>query len=247
VVFQALVGLVIGAAALVHGFSLPDLSHYWVNVVLMVILYGVGNICVFHALKIIEASTFTILLASRALWTIIGALLLLGESYTWLRLAGALLIISSIVLVSWKRRQKLALGKGEVFSLLAALFFGLAFVNDAFIIRGSDVLSYEAIAFVLPTIGILIAQPQAVKKIPHLLRKDSIMKLALLSAFYGVSAVTVFTAYKVGHNAAQIAPLEQTTTIVTVVLSIIFLKEKTALVRKSLGTVLSFVGIMLVG
>lgn len=246
VVFQALVGVVIGIGALAHGFAMPDLSRYWVNVLMMVVLYGAGNIVIFHALKLIDASTFTILFASRAFWTIVGALLFLGERYTWARLVGTLLIITSIVLVSWKK-QKVGLGKGELLGLLAGVLFGVAFVNDAFIVQNSDVLSYEAIAFLLPTLGILLVQPKAVKKMPHLLKGDFLVKLLVLSIFYGISAVAVFMAYKAGHNASQIAPLVQTTTVVTVVLSIIFLKEKTALLRKSVGAVISFIGVVLVG
>ncbi len=246
IIFQSLVGLVILAAALTHGFAVPNLAKYWLNVLIMVTLYGGANVIIFKALKVIDASTFTILFASRAFWTIAGALLFLGEGYSWARLVGTLLIIMSIGLVSWKK-QKVGLGRGELLALLAGLLFGLAFVNDAFIIQGSDVLSYEAIAFILPTLGILAVQPRSVKKMPHLLSKGFLVKLLALSVLYGASAVTVFMAYKVGHNAAQIAPLVQTTTVVTVILSIIFLGEKTSLVRKSIGAVLSFVGVVLVG
>jgi len=114
-------------------------------------------------------------------------------------------------------------------------------------VQNSDVLSYEAIAFFLPAAGILLLQPHAIRKMPHLLSGRFLMKLVIVSILYGASAVTVFLAYKVGHNASQIAPLVQTTTVVTVVLSIIFLKEKTALVRKSVGAVVSFIGVVLVG
>jgi drug/metabolite transporter (DMT)-like permease len=246
IVFQALAGSLIFVGAFLHGFELPDLSRYWANVLLMVVLYGAGNIVIFHALKLIDASTFTILFASRALWTIVGALVFLGEQYTWARLVGTLLIISSIALVSWST-QKIELGKGELLGLLAGVLFGAAFANDAVIVRNSDVLSYEALAFVLPAVGLLLAQPQAIRKMPHLLGGRILMKLVALSVLYGASAVTVFLAYKVGHNASQIAPLVQTTTVVTVVLSILFLKEKTALGRKSAGAIICFIGVVLVG
>ena len=246
IVFQTLVGVVIAIAALFHGFVMPDLAKYWSNMSVMVVLYGAGNIIIFNSLKLVDASTFTILFASRAFWTIVGALLFLGEHYTWARLVGAVLIVISIVLVSWKKR-KLEFGKGELLGLLAGLVFGVAFVNDAFIVQNSDVLSYEALAFLLPTLAILLAQPRSVKHIPHLLKGSFLTKLLVLSILYGVSAVTVFMAYKVGRNASQIAPLVQTTTIVTVVLSIVFLKEKTALLRKSFGAAISFIGVVLVG
>ena len=68
--------------------------------------------------------------------------------------------------------------------------------------------------------------------------------MMILAFFYAISAVTVFEAYQVGRNAAQIAPLNQTTIIVTVVLAVIFLKEKTQFARKILGSLISFVGVL---
>jgi len=51
----------------------------------------------------------------------------------------------------------------------------------------------------------------------------------VVGVFYEISAITIFLAYQVGKNATQIAPLNQPVTIITVVLSVICLKEKTDL------------------
>ena len=246
IIFQFIVGIILFIAALIHGFVLPDLHHYIVNIILMMTLYGAGNIFIFNALKRIDASTFTILFTSRSLWTILGALMFLGEVYTLSRFIGAILIIASVVIVSWKGKS-IALGKGELLSLCAGICFGFAFVNDAFIVQHSDVISYNALAFILPSLGVLAIQPMAAKKIIPLLHKDYLFKLLLLSVFYAISAFSLLYAYKVGRNAAQIAPLQQTTVIATVILSIIFLKEKSDLVKKSIGTIISFIGVILVG
>lgn len=66
---------------------------------------------------------------------------------------GALLIISSVVLVSWKK-QHLVFNKRFIFSSLAALSFGLAFTNDAFVLNNFDVPSYLTIAFIAPSLRI---------------------------------------------------------------------------------------------
>ena len=80
-----------------------------------------------------------------------------------------------------------------------------------------------------------------------MLSRNFLKKLGMLSILYAASAITIFSAYQVGRNAAQIAPLNQTSTILTVILAIIFLKERSQLVRKLLGGLLSFIGIVLVG
>jgi uncharacterized membrane protein len=209
-------------------------------------LYSAGAVCIFFALKRIELSRFTILFTSRILWSIVAALVFLHEAVTLPRLVGTALIISSIVLISW-RKQHMSLGKGELYGLLAAMFFGLGFISDAFIVQHADVLSYETISFAVSVLMISAFRPRAVRQVRFLLTGKMLPRVLVLSALYGISSIALLGAYQVGRNAAQIAPLAQTTTIVTVLLSIIFLRETANLVRKSAGTVLSFIGVVLVG
>lgn len=245
IVFQLLTGILIGIYAVFNGFTTPNLVPLIPNLILMTILYGAGNVFIFSALKMIDASEFTIVFASRALWTIIGAMIFLKESFSAQQALGTILIISSVVLVSWKK-QKFSFSKGFIFSVLAALSFGLAFTNDAFIVNNFDVPSYLTIAFILPSLVVWAIYPKSTAKMKPLFERKTLLKLGLLGLFYAVSAITIFLAYQIGKNASQIAPLNQTATIITVVLSVIFLKERTDLLRKLLGAIISFAGVILV-
>lgn len=245
IVFQLLTGVLIGIYAMFNGFTTPNLIPLIPNLILMTILYGAGNVFIFSALKMIDAAEFTIVFASRALWTIIGTIIFLKESFSTQQTLGTILIILSVVLVSWKK-QKFTLSKGFIFSVLAALSFGLAFTNDAFIVNNFDVPSYLTIAFIIPSLAVWAIYPKSTAKMKPLFEKKTLLKLGLLGIFYAVSAITIFLAYQVGKNASQIAPLNQTATIITVVLSVIFLKERTDLLRKLSGVIISFVGVILV-
>ena len=245
IIFQLFTGILILVYALIRGFSTPNLIPLLPNLALMIILYGAGNVLIFKALKAVEASEFTIVFATRSLWTILAAILFLGESFSSKQLLGTGFILSSVALVSWQKGLKL--NRGTLISLLAALVFGLAFVNDAFIIRNFDVPSYLALAFIFPALAIWAITPASTGKMKSMLTNDFLQKLSLLGVLYATSAITIFLAYKVGRNAAQIAPLNQTATIVTVVLAIIFLKEKAQLARKIIGAIFSFIGVVLVG
>lgn len=245
IVFQLLTGIMIGIYAVLNGFKTPDLVPLMPNLILMTILYGAGNVFIFSALKIIDASEFTILFALRAIITIIGAIIFLKESFSVQQALGTLLIILSVVLVSWKK-QRLAFNKGFVFSSLAALSFGLAFTNDAFVLNNFDVPSYLTIAFIVPSLAVWAIYPKSTMRMKPLLEKRTLWKLGLLGFFYAISAITIFLAYQIGRNASQIAPLNQTATIITVLLSIIFLKERTGLLNKLLGAIISFIGVILI-
>ena len=245
IVFQLLTGVLILGYALMRGFSSPNLLPLLPNLALMTFLYGAGNVFIFKALKAIEASEFTIIFATRTVWIILAAVLFLSEQFSLVQLLGTGLILSSVVLVSWQKGLKLS--RGVLLSLAAAACFGLAFANDAFIIRNFDVPSYLGIAFIVPALAVWMVFPKSTSKMLPMLKKSFLKKLGVLSVLYATSAITIFLAYQIGRNAAQIAPLNQTSTILTVLLAIIFLGEKSQLTRKLIGAVLSFIGIILVG
>jgi drug/metabolite transporter (DMT)-like permease len=245
IIFQLMTGIIIGIYATFNGFITPNLIPLIPNLILMTILYGAGNVFIFSALKIIDASEFTIVFAARALLSIIGAIIFLKENFSSQQVIGTILIISSVALVSWKK-HKFSFSKGFIFSVLAATFFGLAFINDAFIINNFNVPSYLTLAFILPSLAVWAIYPKSTVKMKPLLERGTLLKLGLLGVFYAISSVTIFLAYQTGKNAAQIAPLSQMATILTVVLSVIFLKERTDLLRKLLGAIISFIGVILV-
>lgn len=149
------------------------------------------------------------------------------------------------MLVSWKR-QKFSFGKGEKIAILAAMLFGLAFVNDAYLTKQLDVGFYMMIAFLAPSIFQTIIFPKKIVKMKPFLQPSFLKKLLLLGVLYALSAVTIFLSYQVGGNASKIAVLNQTVTIVTVLLAVFFLKETTNLSKKILGAILSFLGVVLV-
>lgn len=244
IIFQLLVGLIIGTYALFRGVSIPDLQPILPNLGLMVLLYGAGNVFIFKALKLGDASDFTILFASRTLWTIIAAVLFLRESFTLNQTIGTFLIIMSVVIVTGKARL-LKPAKSHIFALLGAAAFGLAFANDAFILQNFDVPSYLSIAFIAPALAVWVVNPRSTQKMKPLLKGKSLQKLGILGIIYAVSAITIFLAYQIGRNAAQIAPLNQTSTIATVILGIFLLKERDNLVNKALGAAISFIGVLL--
>lgn len=245
--FQLTIGIVIGIYALLRGFVIPNYGDFLPNMILMVILYAIANTLIFSALTYLDAAAFTILFSSRALWTIVAAVLFLNEPFSFKQVIGTILIIISVILVSAKSK-KVTLKKGEIYALLAALFFGTAFANDAYIINTYhvDVESNLFFAFVLPALAMWIIRPQATKHMKPFLNRAILLPSLALTIFYATSAITIFLAYDIAKNAAQIAPLNQTSIIIIVILSMIFLKERDNIPKKILGALVSFVGVLLI-
>jgi drug/metabolite transporter (DMT)-like permease len=244
IVFQVVTGVVIGVFAFTQGFKSFDIKPILFNLIAMAFLYGIGNAFLFQAFKYSEASKVSVLFASRALWSIIAAIFFLSEVFNATQAFGTLLIISSIVIISGSS-LKFKFDRGEISALLAAISFGLAFVNDAFIVRNLDVPTYLTLAFIIPGLLVGLLFPKSLKNIPQFLKPAKLARLILLGIIYGISAITIFLAYQKGNNAAQIAPLQQTTTILTVILAIIFLRESSNILKKIAAAVISAIGIIL--
>ena len=158
---------------------------------------------------------------------------------------GTILILFSILLVSWQGKL-IRLRKGEMYGLLAAFIFACGIVNDAFIVKSFDPASYMTIAFLLPGLFILALYPKKLKTVATLRSKDTIVKMLVLSVAYGLSAVTYVSAYRVGNNAAQIGAIAQVSTILTVLCAIVLLQEKSSVPKKILAGVISVIGVILV-
>lgn len=244
--FQIFTGVVTGIFAFFHGFHMPNFLPVIPNVVLMIFCYSTATILVFKSLALIEASEFTVLFVTRGFWTVLTAVVFLGEAFSIIQILGAILIGAAVVLVSYKAK-KFTLNRGSVYAIVAAILFGIGFTNDAFLVRRFDAASYEAVAFVLPGIVLLAVYAKSIKKMASLFVPHILLKLFLLCTIYATAAVTVVLAYQAGRNAAQLGALSQTTTILTVLFAVIFLKETSNLWKKIIGAVLAFVGIVLIG
>lgn len=236
--FLTMVGFFLGE------LTLPPLQPLLVNVFLMICLYGFSSIFLFKALKQSEASQVTIIFATRVLFTILASSLLLNEGLTGKQLLGALLIIAGIISVHLQS-TKLSFGKGDLFALLAAVGFGFANTNDRFLLQHFTIYTYMSLAFLGPAILTAAMYYKELKHISLFFRKSRLQKMILLSVLYGMSSITFFGALQLSPNSSQVAAINVTSVVVIVLLSIVFLKERTNIAKKIFGALVTFVGLLL--
>lgn len=244
-VFGISVDVIMLVWALIEGFSIPNLVPLIPNLLAMTLLYCLANIFLFKAFKSAEASEVSILLASSTIWSVLSAVIMLGERLTIIKLLATTLVFVGVATVYYSK-SKWKLNFSHLFALLSAVCFGVAFTNDAFIVgKFQNVSSYMFIAFLLSSFAVLLFEPKAVKQLKHFLQKGVIAKLSLTSLVYGISAVTVFQAYKNGGEASVISPISQTSVLITVLISYFLLKEKDRLLNKTIGALLVLSGVWL--
>src|SRR3990172_1367675 len=185
VAFQLITGVIIGIFGyLFSNMIFSGISKLLPNLILMIILYGVGNLALFNSLKLIEASRFVVIFAARALFTLMASAIFLGERLVLLQLGGVALIILSVLIVTIRSGKELNLlkhfGKGELYALMAALCFGLANTNDRFILKDWAVYPYVFSAFVLPAVAVVLVKPKILSNLRQLMTKSFMSKMLLL-------------------------------------------------------------------
>lgn len=244
--FQFLAGCILLIYTLIVGFKLPNnLLSIAPNLILEPIFWGMTIMLIFKALTQTEASIFTILFGTRVIFIVLTAVILLKETFSTSQMLGTILIILSVILVSY-RKEKWQFKKGELYSLLAGIFATAGVINDAVILKQFDVTTYSALGFLGPGLFIWATHPTSTKKIVALPKSKIFPKLALLGSIYGIAYLTYNSAYFSSNNAAQIAAIFQVSSVITVLLAIILLKEKSKLLLKLLAATVGFIGVLLV-
>lgn len=245
VLFQAIVGILVTIAAFYYGFTLVGIETVLVPAFVAIIFFGLGHIVYAKTLQKVEASAFSVLFATQAIWLMLLGILLLGETMTTLQVAGTLLIFMSVGLLA-KNFKTIFTENGTLLGLLTGLMFGIAIYSWSYVGRFTDALSWTAISFVGTALVAFLARPQSVRKMKPLLKPKVLWKLIALGVFYGIGSLTMLLAYKTG-TFAIVSPLRQTSIIVTVLLALSFLpKERNRVRRKLLAALICTVGVILI-
>ncbi len=245
VFFQALVAAVIAVFVIFNGFSLKNINNFWLPALAAIVLFGAGHIVYAKTLQKVEASAFSVLFATHAVWVMVLGIILFHENLTLIQIIGSLLIFASIGLVVNDYRH-LSLGKGTFLGLVTGLLFGLAIFYWSYVGRNVDTLSWAAVSFVGAAAVSLLFSPKAIKSMRPMLTKSILPIMLLLSIFYAIGSVAMLYAYKVG-SFSLVSPLRQTGIILTTLLAFLILsQERTSVGRKLLAAAICTVGVVLI-
>lgn len=245
VIFQFATAALTGIFAFWNGFVLPPIGAYFWNFLASTLLWGLGSLSLFKAYQTLGSSEIAIISSLGAIVTIISSIVLLGESFTIVKTIGTILILTSIFLVI-EKKGKFSFKKGTIYALITTLFYGLAVTNDAFILRTYDAVSYTSVVLFLPGVLLLALRPSAIASFKRLKNMTFTKNMLFLTIFYSTQAVAYYLALQVGGNASQLAPIYKSNIILTVLLAIVFLREKEKLAVKLFSAAIVTVGVLLV-
>lgn len=245
VVFQGLVGVLLMTFALLVGFKLPGIETVIVPAIISIIAFGLGHIVYAKTLQVVEASAFSVLFATQAIWIMLLGILLFSESLTILQVIGAVIIFCSVGLLV-KNFKVLKLDKGTALGLLTGLLFGIAITAWSYTGRHTDVISWAAISFIGTSLVAFVVRPQSAKYMKMLFGPKIILSLCLLTVFYAIGSLAMLYAYKEG-TFSVVTPLRQSSIIITTLLALLFISSERNRVKRKIGAaVLCFIGVVLI-
>lgn len=245
IVFQGIVSVLLIIPALLAGFDLTGLTTVALPALISIVLFGTGHIVYAKTLQHVEASAFSVLLATQAVWTMLLGFILLHESLTVVQIFGTVLIFASVGILA-HRLSRIFRERGTLLGLLTGLMFGVAVYAWSYVGRYVDPLSWAAISFVGTTFVVLVLKPQSVHKMKPFLRTKVLWKMLALGATYGLGSLTMLLAYKYG-TFAVVSPLRQTSIILTVVLALALLpRERNHIRKKLIAAAVCTIGVILI-
>ena len=246
IVFNLFTGIVVLCIGLVTGMPLYSAVTVQMGffLLLAIFLYGFGNLFIFKALKETEASKFTLIFATRVIFTIIVAVLFLSESFGLKEVIGTFFVFAGIFLVS-KTSKKFVFNKGDLYAVIAAMLIGFANANARFVLHSFPIFPYMLLGFFGPAIVLSLIYPNEAKQGKIFLKKKPFGGMLLLGFFFAIANIGFFQAIKTGPSVSLVSVVILTSVIVTVILSILFLKERDNMWQKLLGALISFIGLVI--
>lgn len=222
-------------------FSLPKIADAWIYLLIAAFFYGIFERLRFFATKMLDASIYSIIGNTSLIVAFTISIFLYKETLTLSKLAGTLLILSSLFMVVDRNKSKASI-KGILIGLTACIAVGIGAGLDK---KGAVYFSpeiYNLLLWVFPLI-VLCFPGIKIQEIKDQFSKFS-WKIVLLAFFNFVGYYLGLKAFLLA-DATRVLPIIQLSTIMTVIIGILFLNEKNHISKKILAGIIAIIGVFL--
>jgi drug/metabolite transporter (DMT)-like permease len=223
---------------------------YWWRFLGGGLAFALTNVFTYKTLVYFDAAIATIVGTLNALFTVIGAALILDEKLTVLQAVGSLILLSGIVygIISTsytkKKIKRRNLGLGVSYAFLAALSFSIAAVNEKSLLGHMSIGTYSVYGiggqFIMSVLIALLIQPKKFS----LLLKPRIMGITFLSGFLrGIGGLCFIYAEVKSNNVALVSVISNFKLIIVILLGWWLLQEREYLIRKLTSATIAISGL----
>ncbi|HSX18001.1 MAG TPA: DMT family transporter [Candidatus Saccharimonadales bacterium] len=217
--------------------------HYGWRFVLGGTAFALNNILTYKAFVYLDATIGSILGTIAALFTVIGAALILNEELSVTQAVGAMMLILAIIYgvlatrVKPSKKTHRTLIIGAIYVVAASAFYAVAAVNEKSLLSHVSVGDYIVFGWGWQTImavaAALLIQPRAFKL---LLRPAVLRWTALLGILRAVSGLCFMLSQIRSNNVALVTVISNFRLIIVVILGFWLLKERQKITQKFIAT-----------
>ena len=202
-------------------------------------------VCYYYSIKRIEVSQAETIATTRSVWAMLLGLVFFQEVLSLNKLLGVALIIVAIVSIYWKKKGLTAFGRPQWLILLYSFLITAAYALDKYALDFFSVIFYQVILYWVSGALTLLFFPGTWRHLRPFLTWNRRTPLYLLCfALQAVSTLAFLRSFQVGGDLSVVGPMGQTTTLLTILMGIIFLGERWNLRRKLLGVGLATAGVI---
>lgn len=209
---------------------------------LMIFLYVVFARVEFFANKYVESSTLTIIGKITPVVTFFASIVFLDESISLIKIGGIGVIILGNILALWGRSGKIEL-KGIGYAIVMSVSLGLAWFVDKIAASYYPLAFYAFLSYFFSSFFVLVFPIIPMREI----RREIVSggwKICLLAFFNVIGYYSLIKAFTLGE-VSRVVFVSSSSSVLTILLAIIFLKERDNVIGKVVAGVLVFVGVLM--
>lgn len=245
--FMFLVGVFTIPVLWVDKPSISNSLELWLVVLLSSIFYTACMLLYYHALKGTEVSQVETIATTRSIWFIVIGVFLFKEKVDLSSFVGIALIFGGLVVIYWNRGGLKSFGKPHLYTLLYALLISGSYALDKYALNSFSVAMYQVVIYIIPAVFTVIFIPKTFEKMKYLLKLQKNTIIILIGVIFQlISTLSLYGAYKNGGELSIVGPLAQTSTMLTILIGIVVLKERWNLKRKMIGILLALLGVIFI-
>lgn len=225
-------------------FGMPSIYHLWIFIKSFVIF--LAWIFTFSSIKKMPVSFYGIMDSARMIFSTLIALMFLGESMTWPKGVGLLLVLSGIIIVNLGNHgaDEKVKAKFLVLSILSCLLNSISGVMDKKLLSMGEIDSSQLQFWFMLYLTVLYGAYILARRIPISIKTvKTNYWIVLLSALLIIADRALFIANEDPESQVTVMTLiKQSSVIVTVLTGKLFFKEKQFL-KRSICAVIVVAGI----
>ena len=242
VLLVSAVSTLLSIPLLLYQLKISSSIVYWILTIGSVGAYGLGNLFSYKAYRTSDASVVGLINRLSIVVAAIFGIALLKELYTLTSYIALLLIFAGSVLIVFEKGT-IRINAGVMYAVLMAVGYGISAVMDKEILKQFSPFTYVVINNFL--VALLFSSfHQARKEAYRLFLNKSLLVICI--ALLSVSSWVGFLFVLQSGAVSRIFPIFDSLSLVsTVGAGIIFLKERSQMAQKIIGTIIVLAGIFL--